>query len=66
MGGTRLELPPQNGANSRAPLESGAESGALGAPSDPLGADLAAVVEAWPTLPEAVRASILAMVRAVR
>jgi hypothetical protein len=35
-------------------------------PTDPpdLPPDLAAVVAAWPTLPEAIRAGILAMVRA--
>jgi hypothetical protein len=32
--------------------------------SGPMDADLAAVVEAWPTLPEAIKAGILAMVRA--
>jgi hypothetical protein len=30
----------------------------------PLAPDLAAVVSAWPTLPEPIRAGILAMVRA--
>jgi len=33
------------------------------APTDP---DLAAIVTAWPTLPEPIRAGILAMVRAAR
>ena len=41
-----------------------AESGAVGADSPPITADLAEVIEAWPTLPEAARAAILAMVRA--
>ena len=41
-----------------------AESGAVGANSPPLTAELAEVIEAWPTLPEAARAAILAMVRA--
>ena len=56
------------------PVESGAESGALGArkpPSDPdrmkpIDADLAAVIDAWPKLPEATRRSILAMIRAAK
>jgi hypothetical protein len=33
-------------------------------PYEPLPSDLAAVVAAWTTLPEAVRAGIVAMVRA--
>jgi hypothetical protein len=41
----------------------GAESGALGAPMAPLDPDLAAVVDAWPTLPEPIRAGILGMIR---
>ena len=35
----------------------------LDAPTDP---DLAAVVEAWPELPEALKAGIMAMVKAAR
>jgi len=42
----------------------GAESGALGAKKIPDDPDLAAVVEAWPKLPEAIKAGILAMVEA--
>ena len=37
------------------------ESGALGRCTDP---DLRAVIDAWPDLPEAVKADIVAMVRA--
>ena len=44
--------------------DGGAESGAVGARNAPVEVDLAQVTEAWPTLPEAVRASILAMVKA--
>jgi len=44
--------------------QSGAESGALGAREAPVDPDLAAVVDAWPTLPAAIKAGILAMVRA--
>jgi hypothetical protein len=40
----------------------GAKSGALAA-TDP---DLAALIDAWPTLPEAIRAGILALVRAAQ
>jgi hypothetical protein len=44
--------------------QSGAECGALGAREAPIDADLAAVVDAWPELPSAIKAGILAMVRA--
>jgi hypothetical protein len=46
--------------------QSGAECGALGAQNAHLDPDLAAVVEAWPNLPEAIKAGILAMVMATR
>jgi hypothetical protein len=44
---------------------SGAECGAVGA-ADALPADLAAVVRAWPSLPAAVKAGIVALVKAAR
>jgi hypothetical protein len=46
--------------------QSGAECGALGAQNAPLAPDLAAVVDAWPKLPDAIKAGILAMVLAAR
>ena len=46
--------------------ESGAECGALGAQGAQGDAGLAAVVDAWPTLPEAIKAGILAIVRAAK
>ena len=64
MAGTGLELTPDSSGNSSAATQSGAECGALGALSGPFDPDLAAIVEAWPSLPEALRAGILAMVRA--
>ncbi len=42
----------------------GAESGAVGAESAPADPDLQRLIDAWPTLPDAVRAGIAAMVRA--
>ena len=42
----------------------GAECGALGAGLAPIGADLQAIIDAWPALPEALRAGILAMIQA--
>jgi len=44
--------------------QSGAECGALGARIAPIDPELAAVVDAWPGLPGAIRAAILAMIRA--
>ena len=44
-------------------VQSGAESGALGAQNAPFDPDLATVVEAWPGLPAAIKADILAMVQ---
>jgi len=44
----------------------GAESGALGAHSTPIDADLQAIIEAWPKLNESTKAGILASVRANR
>jgi hypothetical protein len=61
-----IELPQQYAGNSGVGGESGAESGALGAQNGPVDPDLAAVMEAWPGLPAAIRAGILAMVRAAK
>ena len=44
--------------------ESGAESGANDPKNDPIDPDLALVVERWDSLPDAVRAGIVAMVKA--
>jgi hypothetical protein len=45
-------------------VPSGAESGALAPQAPTLDAGLASLIDAWPTLPEAIRAGIVAMVRA--
>jgi hypothetical protein len=44
--------------------QAGAESGALTPTSPHIDPALTALISAWPTLPEAIRAGILAMVRA--
>jgi hypothetical protein len=64
VAGAGTELPPQNEVNFATGGESGAQSGAPGAPNGPVNPDLVAVVEAWPSLPAALKAGILAMVRA--
>jgi len=62
VGDKGLELPPKSAGNTGFSETGGAESGAVGARmglSDP---DLAAVVAAWPNLPEATRAAVVALV----
>jgi hypothetical protein len=59
-----IEPAPKSSGNSGGRDQSGAECGALGAREAPADPDLAAVVDAWPTLREPIRAGILAMVRA--
>jgi hypothetical protein len=44
--------------------DGGAESGAPATQTAPIDAGLASVIDAWPALPNAIRAGILAMVRA--
>ena len=45
--------------------QSGAESGAVGAQTPAIDADLQAVIDAWPTLADDVKARILAMVKSI-
>ena len=54
---------PEENAPSREGAARGAAVGAEDAPIDP---DLQAIIERWPELPEAVRTSIVAMVRAAK
>lgn len=63
-GEDRIRTCAANAGNSAGWPESGAESGALCAQNDPFDPQLAAVVEAWPTLPEPIKAGVLAMIRA--
>jgi hypothetical protein len=66
MAGTGFEPAQESPGNSPSAIQSDAKSGAFGAEYCPCDADLAVVVEAWPSLPEALRAGILAMIRASR
>jgi hypothetical protein len=54
-------LSPDNSTN---PAPGGAKSGALTIENLAIDPSLAALIDAWPTLPDAIRAGILAMVRA--
>jgi len=58
-----IEPPRENTGKTALPAESGAKSGTLGAHFGPAPTDLRTVIDAWPTLPEAIRADIVAMVR---
>jgi hypothetical protein len=59
---TRLgpEQPKKSRQKTQIATRSGAKSGACGAQNN----DLGTVIEAWPTLPPALRAGIVAMVKA--
>lgn len=46
--------------------QSGAENGALGAQDTWVAPELAAVVDAWPALPTAIKAAILVMLPAAK
>jgi hypothetical protein len=59
-----LEHPPENTKKKPISQTSGAKSGALSAKSAPIDTELQNLIDAWATLPEAIRAGILAMVRA--
>ncbi len=64
MGDTSLLRSANSRADTPFPQQSGAESGAFDAENGIEEPRLAAVVEAWPTLPESIKAAILAMVPA--
>jgi hypothetical protein len=59
-----IEPTPHSRKNSTISPSGGAETGAPATESPLFAPDLMTVVDAWPTLPEAIRAGILAMVRA--
>jgi hypothetical protein len=63
--GTGFELPTENAGNADLSLQSGAESGALGAQGGAIAPELRAIIDAWPTLPEPIKKGVLAMVRTV-
>jgi len=59
-----IEHGPKSSGNPGVGNQSGAQSGAVAARESPIDPEFAAVVNAWPALPEAIKAGILAMVRA--
>jgi hypothetical protein len=56
-----IKLPQRNTGETSFSHQGGAESGAHSAP---IGADLQAIIQRWPELPNAVKAGIVAMVKA--
>ena len=66
VGGTGFEPVVKSSGNNGRGTQSAAESAALDAREAPLGSDLRAVVSAWPNLPDAIRAGILAMISATK
>jgi hypothetical protein len=64
--GLGLETPPQNTDKTPISQTGGAISDALSANSDHIDPDLQRLIDAWPTLPAALTAGILAMIDAAR
>lgn len=64
MGHEGLEPPPESTGKPTNSQTSGAEFGALGAQRALDDSDLAALVEAWPTLSRAIKTAMLAIIRA--
>lgn len=59
-----IEPPTDSLPNTTFSPQGGAESGALTLGNLSIDPALAALIDAWPKLPEAIRAGILAMIRA--
>jgi len=59
-----LETPLGNTEKTPLSKTGGAKSGAFPTENDAIDADLQAVIDAWPDLPTAIRAAMLAMVNA--
>jgi hypothetical protein len=59
-----IEPPATFPENTAVSGQGGAEFGAPATPSPAIDPGLAALIDAWPTLPEPIRAGILAMIRA--
>ena len=64
VAGTGLEHPANSSGNGGVADESGAESGALDAENGPKDPQLTAIIDAWPTLPEPIKAGVLAIIKA--
>ena len=56
------DMPPNGEENEDSPIST-ARGAAVSAETGPIDPELAAVIEGWPALPEAVRAGIVALVK---
>jgi hypothetical protein len=61
-----IEPGPKSSGNQGVGNQGGAECGVLGAQIGLLDPELAALVDAWPALPEAIKTGILAMIRGAK
>ena len=66
MAGTGSEHPQETSGNTKVAPQGAAKCAAVDAQSAPVDARLAEVIDAWPALPEEIKAGILAMVKAAR
>ena len=65
-GEDRTRTTAENAGNATVQAESGAKYGALGAETPEMDTELQAIIDAWPSLSDDVKAGIMAMVRADR
>jgi hypothetical protein len=63
-GGGGIRTPPENPGKTAFSEKGGADSGAVTLSNFSNDSDLALIINAWPNLPEAIRAGILAIIRA--
>jgi hypothetical protein len=63
VGPTGVELPPQTSGKTAISQTGGTESGTLAAQLAQTDADLQVVIDAWPSLPESTKQSILALIQ---
>jgi hypothetical protein len=61
-----IEPPANSLENTTLSTAGGAKCGALATNSSPIDLDLAAIIRAWPDLPEAIRAAVRALVETAR
>ena len=61
----RIEQYPNSPQKTALSEQGGAESGAVGARTDPIDPDLKLLIEVWPTLSEASKAEVITRVKAV-
>jgi hypothetical protein len=59
---TGLEQPANSTGNTTRHKSGGADSGALSADCCTIDPDLATIIAAWPTLPDAIRRAMLALI----